>query len=221
MLLDDDVMADGQAKPGPFPGGLRRKERVEQLLLDLGRYAGAVVADSYFHPVTEILGRGSERLLVVASIRFSLTLRRRIEAVRDQIQEYSRDPLRETVNFTCGRIQRTLERDVEPLLLGPRPVIGEVEALLDQGVDIDWPVLPRTLARVQQHVLDNRIGALAVLHDLVEVAPQGIRKFGDCSARLMRDEARKLLAPVNGWFTEGFDTLDLKEAKALLEELVT
>jgi class 3 adenylate cyclase/predicted ATPase len=34
-----------------------------------------------------------------------------------------------------------------------------------------------------------------------------------------RDEARALLAPVYGWFTEGFDTLDLKEAKALLDEL--
>jgi predicted ATPase len=34
-----------------------------------------------------------------------------------------------------------------------------------------------------------------------------------------RDQARELLAPVYGWFTEGFDTLDLKEAKALLDEL--
>jgi predicted ATPase len=33
------------------------------------------------------------------------------------------------------------------------------------------------------------------------------------------DEARDLLAPVYGWFTEGFDTLDLKGAKALLDEL--
>jgi len=43
-------------------------------------------------------------------------------------------------------------------------------------------------------------------------------------ARLWRDqgkreEARALLAPVYGWFTEGFDTLDLREAKALLDEL--
>ncbi len=43
-------------------------------------------------------------------------------------------------------------------------------------------------------------------------------------ARLWRDqgkreEARDLLAPVYGWFTEGFETLDLKEAKALLEQL--
>jgi predicted ATPase len=43
-------------------------------------------------------------------------------------------------------------------------------------------------------------------------------------AQLWRDqgrraEARDLLAPVRGWFTEGFETPDLKEAKALLEEL--
>jgi predicted ATPase len=43
-------------------------------------------------------------------------------------------------------------------------------------------------------------------------------------ARLWRDQgklqqARELLAPVYCWFTEGFDTRDLKDAKALLEEL--
>jgi predicted ATPase len=45
-------------------------------------------------------------------------------------------------------------------------------------------------------------------------------------ARLWRDqgkrnEARDLLAPIFGWFTEGFDTLDLKEAKALLDTLAS
>ena len=34
-----------------------------------------------------------------------------------------------------------------------------------------------------------------------------------------RIEARDLLAPIYGWFTEGFDTPVLKEAKALLDEL--
>ena|ERR1700675_4188885 len=43
-------------------------------------------------------------------------------------------------------------------------------------------------------------------------------------ARLWRDqgrrtEARDLLAPIYSWFTEGFDTLDLREAKALLDNL--
>jgi predicted ATPase len=45
-------------------------------------------------------------------------------------------------------------------------------------------------------------------------------------ARLWRDqgkrnEARDLLAPVYGWFTEGFDTRDLKEARAMLDELAS
>jgi predicted ATPase len=44
-------------------------------------------------------------------------------------------------------------------------------------------------------------------------------------ARLWRDqgkriEARNLLAPIDGWFTEGFDTPVLQDAKALLDELV-
>ena len=52
----------------------------------------------------------------------------------------------------------------------------------------------------------------------------GIPRGSSSLARLWRDqgkreEARELLAPVYGWFTEGFDTRDLKEAKALLEEL--
>ena len=34
-----------------------------------------------------------------------------------------------------------------------------------------------------------------------------------------RRKAHDLLAPVYGWFTEGFDTADLKDAKALLDEL--
>jgi predicted ATPase len=43
-------------------------------------------------------------------------------------------------------------------------------------------------------------------------------------ARLWRDQgkveqAHELLAPVYGWFTEGFNTRDLKEAKVLLDEL--
>ena len=34
-----------------------------------------------------------------------------------------------------------------------------------------------------------------------------------------REEARQLLGPIYGWFTEGFDTADLQEARGLLAEL--
>jgi predicted ATPase len=39
------------------------------------------------------------------------------------------------------------------------------------------------------------------------------------AAQMRRDEARAMLAEIYCWFTEGFDTADLKDAKALLDEL--
>jgi hypothetical protein len=65
-----------------------------------------------------------------------------------------------------------------------------------------------------------------VRHCSFDVARRLVLLFGiGTMARLWRDQgkpqqARELLAPVYGWFTEGFNTLDLKEAKALLAELV-
>jgi hypothetical protein len=54
---------------------------------------------------------------------------------------------------------------------------------------------------------------------LVLIAPTSMAWLWSDQSK--RDEARDLLAPIYGWFTEGFDTLDLKEAKALLEELAS
>jgi predicted ATPase len=56
------------------------------------------------------------------------------------------------------------------------------------------------------------------------IGPTSELRAATSLARLWReqgrqDEARDLLAPVYGSFTEGFDTADLKDAKALLEEL--
>jgi predicted ATPase len=64
--------------------------------------------------------------------------------------------------------------------------------------------------------------ALAVAHQ--QQAKSWELRAAMSMARLWRDQgkaqqARDLLAPVYGWLTEGFDTLDLKEAKALLDEL--
>jgi hypothetical protein len=68
------------------------------------------------------------------------------------------------------------------------------------------------------------------LHDLSEVrrtarrAAETPAKLAMSMTRLWRDQGkpqhrRELLAPIYGWFTEGFDTLDLKKAEALLAEL--
>jgi class 3 adenylate cyclase/predicted ATPase len=76
---------------------------------------------------------------------------------------------------------------------------------------------------------ENRAEAEACFHRALEVAHQQSAKAFELRAatslaRLWADQgkrhdARDLLAPVYGWFTEGFDTADLKEAKALLDEL--
>ena len=64
-------------------------------------------------------------------------------------------------------------------------MIGEVEALIDQGVNVDRPVLSRALSGMQQHVLDDCVGALAVLYDLVKIAPQRVRQLGNLTTYLI------------------------------------
>jgi len=84
----------------------------------------------------------------------------------------------------------------EITLMSPEPDAAKVEAYFDRAVAV---------ARQQQAKSWELRAAMSL-------------------ARLWRDqgkvsEARELLVPVYGWFTEGFDTSDLKEAKALLNEL--
>ena len=81
-------------------------------------------------------------------------------------------------------------------LMSPKPDAAKAEAFFERALAV---------ARQQQAKSWELRGAMSM-------------------ARLWRDQgkpqqARELLAPVYGWFTEGFDTLDLKEAKALLDEL--
>ena len=54
MPFHHDVVAHGQPEPGTFTGRFRREERVENLLLNVGRDARTVVADADFDPVAEI-----------------------------------------------------------------------------------------------------------------------------------------------------------------------
>src|SRR3974390_274641 len=185
MLFHDDVVTDGEAKPGAFPGRFSCEERREQLPLHLRRNTRAIVADTDLYPVAEIFGRRGQGRLVVAAIALGFPLRRRIEAVRDQVQQNAGDVLWEHVDFTGGRIEGSLQGDGEARLLGPRPVIGKIEALLDEAIDVDESVFTRAFARVQQHVLDNRIGPFAVLHDLGKIAPQCVCKLDNLGPRFL------------------------------------
>jgi class 3 adenylate cyclase/predicted ATPase len=101
-------------------------------------------------------------------------------------------------------------------------------------------LLERTQERWCEAELYRRKGELLGLEGHLEAAATCLRKAltvarqqsakiwelraGTSLARLLREqgkrvEARDMLAPIYGWFTEGFDTLDLKEAKNLLDAL--
>ena len=88
------------------------------------------------------------------------------------------------------------------------------------------------LHRVRGELLNaagDRVAAEQSYYQALAIAARQSAKLFELGAatslaRLWRDqgkrtEAHGLLAPIYGWFTEGFDTLDLKEAKALLEQL--
>ena len=88
-------------------------------------------------------------------------------------------------------------------------------------IDCDVPKLVRSL-QPRPNIEDCIERALAVARATSKVP--GTARAAMSMARLRRNQgkpqqARELLARVYGWFTEGFDTLDLKEAKALLDEL--
>jgi predicted ATPase len=109
--------------------------------------------------------------------------------------------------------------------------LAEAHTLMEQQEERRWEA---EIARLRGIVLLRQPGtqqaeAEAWLQRALDVARRQQAKSLELRAAMSlsrlwqqqgkRMEARELLAPVYGWFTEGFDTADLQEAKALLEEL--
>jgi predicted ATPase len=109
--------------------------------------------------------------------------------------------------------------------------IDEAMVTLEKNKDMLWQaeVLRLTGEIALMEKVPSATEAEAYFERALKVARQQQAKSWELRAamslaRLWRDrgktvEARELVAPVYEWFTEGFDTRDLKEAKALLEEL--
>ena len=94
----------------------------------------------------------------------------------------------------CGQI--ALQRDVEALILRAGTVIGEVQRLLDQRVQIDSLPVAAAAARVLQHASDDAVGTSAVLGDLLQVAGQHADRLDNLGAFAVverGDRARGLL----------------------------
>jgi hypothetical protein len=117
-----------------------------------------------------------------------------------------------------GDIDEGLELVDETLMIGRRDNVHWWEA-----------ELLRVKGELLGAVTGDTAAAESCFHHAIEVAQrQGAKSLGLraatsfarlCQNQGKRDEARDLLVPVYDWFTEGFDTADLTEAKALLDQL--
>jgi predicted ATPase len=107
--------------------------------------------------------------------------------------------------------------------------LAEAHTLVEQQEDRWWEAEVSRLRGVLllKHPMTPQAEAEAWLRQALDMARREEEKSLELRAAMSRsrlwqqqgkrDEARELLAPVYGWFTEGFDTADLQEAKALLE----
>ena len=92
-----------------------------------------------------------------------------------------------------------------PWSLHARGIAELLDPYAEEGAAEQW--FNAAIAEARSH--DNRLMELRAANSLA----------GLWQSQGKRHEARELLAPIFGWFTEGFDTQDLKDAKALLDEL--
>jgi predicted ATPase len=125
-----------------------------------------------------------------------------------------------------------LEAIKDELIYGQRLAVDEAYTLMEQHENRAWEA---EIYRLRGVVLLRQPGtsqaeAEAWLQRALDVARRQEAKSRELRAAMslarlwqqpgQQAEARALLAPVYGWFTEGFDTTDLQEAKTLLDELM-
>src|SRR5215510_1815135 len=105
MLLDDDVVTDGEPEPGSFSGRLCCEERVEHLFFDFKRNTRAVIPHPDFHTIAKASCRGHQGWCITIAISFGPTLYCRIKAVRDQVQKHPGEILRKYVGLPSIRVE--------------------------------------------------------------------------------------------------------------------
>jgi len=139
VLLGHDVVTNRESKARALTGGLGRKERLKQLVFDLGRNADAIVAHLDLDRIAEIPRRYLQRRLEFGVAVLPLALVGGIEAIADQVETDAGDVLGDKLDRSDRVGEISLQCDVEARILGAGTVIGEVQGILDQAVEIDAP----------------------------------------------------------------------------------
>src|SRR5579872_1223941 len=166
MAARHDIIADGEAEPGTLAGRLGREERREQLGADPVGNAYAVIAHADLDRLAEVSRRNLEGRLEFRLGAVALALVGGIEAVADEVEEDPRQILRRRRNHAHRGIEIPLHRDVEALILGAQAMVGERQRLFEERVELDGLHLAAAAARMEQHALDDAVGAPPMLADL-------------------------------------------------------
>jgi hypothetical protein len=94
-------------------------------------------------------------------------------------------------------------------------VLGQVLELLQQEKRVFYRGIQRRFSLDEAYLADLKEELLFAHPEIADVDGRGLV----CNDEAARVAARDTLSKIYGWFTEGFDTADLQEAKALLEAL--
>src|SRR5262249_22139594 len=97
---------------------------------------------------------------------------RSIKAISEQVEKHARDVLGNQLDGTKIGVEVALDRNVEFPILCASAMIGEVERLFDQRVDIDVLALVASAPGMQEHAFDDAVGTAAVLGNLGQIVIQ-------------------------------------------------
>src|SRR3984885_13783270 len=172
MLFGENFIADRQPESCALATRLCGEKRLEELVPDFGGNAASVVAHPHLDAFAKIARSHGQRRFELPVVCFSPALVRGIESIAEEIEEHARDILRHKRDRRDILAVSPFYRHVEVLILSAGAVIGEIERLVDQGVEIDAFQTTAAAAGMSQHAFDDIVSALAMLNDPLEVADQ-------------------------------------------------
>jgi hypothetical protein len=105
-----------------------------------------------------------------------------MKPIAEQVQQHAREVLWSQRNRRNTGLQLTLQRDVEALVLRTGAMIGKVQRLIDQSIEIHRSTLAGASARMFQHAPHDAVGTSAVFVDLTQIAGERACKLIDLAA---------------------------------------
>src|SRR5262249_479607 len=116
-----------------------------------------------------------------------------VESIAYEVKEHGSQLLRHDVKWCEIAIEVALQCDVEARILRTCTVIGEIQGLVDERVQISGLQVAAAAARVLQHASANAVSATTVLNDLMQISGQHLDCFDNVGVIAGIERADRLL----------------------------